>query len=100
MMKGFAGQEEEGPAQPLHIQAPLPKMPSDSFDPKTRNRGKNAGTLKDLTVFGNSGWVAGSLPGCSKYRFLQAGKSETKQRIGSKLFLDSSLQPISALPLP
>jgi hypothetical protein len=36
MMKGFAGQEEEGPAQPLHVQAPLPKMPSDSFDPKTQ----------------------------------------------------------------
>jgi hypothetical protein len=36
MMKGFAGQEQETAGQPLQVQQPLPRMPSDSFDPKTQ----------------------------------------------------------------
>jgi hypothetical protein len=52
-----------------------------------RNRGKNPGTLKSLTVLSNSRRVVRSLASCRKYRYRQATDPETKARIGSEYCL-------------
>ena len=36
MMQGLAGDEKPDPEEPFSVQQPLPKMPSDSFEPKTQ----------------------------------------------------------------